>query len=64
YALRRDSGCIEWSFEADAAIRGAIAAAPDRDRDDRLTVYFADFLTNVYALDASGGDLQWRVQVG
>ena len=53
YALDAYSGCIHWSFEADSGIRSAIVVADKR-------VLFGDYQANVYALDASRGELIWK----
>jgi polyvinyl alcohol dehydrogenase (cytochrome) len=53
YALDAYSGCIHWSFEADAGIRSAIVVADQK-------VLFGDYQANVYALDAIRGDLIWK----
>ena len=43
------------------AIRGAIAVAPS---NNGLRVYFADYATNVYALDVNTGKLIWKRRAG
>jgi len=62
FALDAESGCVRWSFEADAAIRGAVLAG--EDTEGRSVAYFVDFRTNAYALDVSDGSLLWRERVG
>jgi polyvinyl alcohol dehydrogenase (cytochrome) len=61
-ALRGDSGCIDWQLQVDAAVRGAMTVVERQDGE--LTAYFADFLTNVYAVDVSEGRLLWKTRVG
>ena len=60
YAIHKETGLIGWTFSADAAIRGAISYTEDQE----LTVYFADFATNVYALDVATGGLKWKKRAG
>lgn len=61
-ALDAATGCVRWSFEADAAVRGAVVAG--EGPEGRPTAYFVDFRTNAYALDAATGDLLWKYHVG
>ncbi len=61
YAINTKSGRPTWNFTADAAIRGAITVT---NRDHKLTAYFADYSTNVYALDAKTGKLIWKTRSG
>ncbi len=62
YSLDINSGCIQWEFAADAALRGAINVGDGPAESG--TVYVVDFLTNVYALDVLTGELLWRTKVG
>ena len=62
YALDQATGCIHWSFSAGSAVRGAISVTNVGAK--RRIVHFADYLTNVYALDASDGRLIWKTKVG
>jgi polyvinyl alcohol dehydrogenase (cytochrome) len=60
YALDAATGCVHWSFEAEAGIRtavsvGQIEAAGGR----RIAIYFGDVKANVYALDAETGEALW-----
>lgn len=59
YCLNKISGKIGWQFQADAGVRGAIAIA-----GNPLKVYFADYATNVYALDLKTGALIWKQRSG
>lgn len=59
YCLNRKTGKIGWQFQADAAIRGAVAVA-----GNPLNVYFADYTTNVYSLDVKTGKLLWKQRSG
>jgi len=62
YALDAASGCVHWSFHADAAVRSSVTverAAPGAP----YAVFFGDARANVYALDAVRGTLLWKVHV-
>ncbi|NBA87732.1 PQQ-binding-like beta-propeller repeat protein [Emticicia sp. CRIBPO] len=61
YAIHKRTGKIGWEFKADAAIRGAVAIAPAASG---LRVYFADYSTNVYALNLASGRLIWKKRSG
>ncbi len=62
FAIEAASGCVRWSFEADAGIRGAILV--DEDAAGRSVAYFVDFRANAYALDVAEGSLVWKTRVG
>lgn len=61
-ALDPATGCARWSFEAEAAVRGAIAVG--EGPGDRPTAWFVDSRTNAYAVDLVSGALLWRRRVG
>ena len=46
YSLDASSGCMYWSYKAEAGVRTAISVGPK-------LVYFGDTSANVVALDAS-----------
>ena len=56
-ALRADSGCVEWTFQATGPIRSAIVAAP---LDGRQVLLFGDLTGWFYALDSRSGELLWK----
>jgi len=60
-ALEAASGCVRWSFAADAGVRGAILVGQEAGRD---LAWFVDFRTNAYALDVATGELLWKTRVG
>ena len=60
YALNKETGLIGWIFSADAAIRGTISFT----RGKELIAYFADYATNVYAIDVTTGELKWKKRAG
>src|SRR5438876_1176282 len=61
FALHRNTGKIGWQFSADAAVRGAITVIRTAHS---MTAFFADFSTNVYALDVRTGKLLWKQRAG
>lgn len=52
YALKRETGELDWSRETDGPLIGGVTVFQD-------TVYFGSSDGNVYALDAESGDLRW-----
>ena len=64
YALDAASGCVYWSFQAPAGVRGAVSIAPVKERrGTRYGAFFGDMKANVYGVDATTGTLLWKVQV-
>jgi polyvinyl alcohol dehydrogenase (cytochrome) len=66
YALNARTGCVYWSFQAQAAVRtaisiGALGAAPRGSTGAARTyaIYFGDLKGNVYALNADSGRVVW-----
>lgn len=62
YAIEHASGCVRWTFEADAGLRGAILVG--ENADGRSTAYFVDYRTSAYALDIADGSVVWKTRVG
>ncbi|MEQ1857310.1 MAG: PQQ-binding-like beta-propeller repeat protein [Longimicrobiales bacterium] len=61
YAIEATSGCVRWTFEADAAIRGAVLVG---ESEGRQLAYFVDSRTSAYALDVTSGDVVWKERIG
>jgi polyvinyl alcohol dehydrogenase (cytochrome) len=66
YSLDAKTGCVHWSFEARAGVRGAASVGPRAEplhqgsgKSGRFAVYFADLQGHAYALDAQSGELLW-----
>ena len=57
HAMRADSGCLQWTFQAVGSIRSAIVAATV---DGRRVLLFGDLTGWFYALDAATGTEIWR----
>ncbi|MBV8732522.1 MAG: PQQ-binding-like beta-propeller repeat protein [Acidobacteriia bacterium] len=60
YSLDAARGCLYWTFQADAGVRSAIAVERS---GSHFAAYFGDLKANAYAIDASTGELLWRVHV-
>jgi polyvinyl alcohol dehydrogenase (cytochrome) len=60
-AINRKTGKMGWRFLASAAIRGAITAVRS---GSSITAYFADYSTNVYAVDVKTGKQIWNKRAG
>ena len=62
YALEVATGCVRWTFEADAGIRGAVLVGAGAL--GTAVAYFVDFRTNAYALDVAKGTVLWKTRAG
>ena len=62
YSLDRATGCVYWSFTADAGVRAAITVGPVNDAGS-YGAFVGDLSANVYALDAASGRLLWKTNV-
>ncbi|HTB20800.1 MAG TPA: PQQ-binding-like beta-propeller repeat protein [Bryobacteraceae bacterium] len=60
YSLDASTGCLYWTFQADAGVRAAVSIKPAKPSS---IAYVGDLKANVYALDAQKGTLLWKVQV-
>lgn len=61
YSLDAATGCVYWSFHAEAAIRSSVTI--DTISAGRYAAYFGDRKANAYAVDASTGELIWKTHV-
>ena len=61
YALSAETGCVHWTFRAEAAVRAAITIA--RLDGGRYVAIVGDRAANVYALDAGNGGMIWKSHV-
>ena len=60
-ALDRKTGCVRWYLNVDSAIRNSLTV--ERTPDGINTIFFADELGSVHAVDATTGALRWKVSV-
>jgi polyvinyl alcohol dehydrogenase (cytochrome) len=63
YALNALSGCEYWSIETQAPVRSAITVVTLQGEKTRHVAFFGDQRANAYAVDASSGELLWKVHV-
>jgi len=63
YSLDADSGCVHWSFQAQAGLRSTPMIAPVRRGSSQLAAFFGDIRGNAYSVDASTGKLLWKVRI-
>ena len=59
YSLDAASGCIYWSFRANAGVRTAVSIGPG-SRANSFLAYFGDVKGNVYAVNAESGTRVWE----
>ena len=60
HALRAESGCLQWLFQANGPVRAAIVVAP---LDDGHALLFGDLTGWFYAVRAETGELIWKTQI-
>jgi polyvinyl alcohol dehydrogenase (cytochrome) len=63
YSLDAETGCVHWSFLAQAGVRSAITIGPIKTGNAKYAAYFGDVHGTVYAVGASDGVLLWKVSV-
>jgi polyvinyl alcohol dehydrogenase (cytochrome) len=61
YSLDATTGCIHWSYHSAAMVRSGITIGPVKPGSARIAAFFGDIRGNAYALDASTGELIWKV---
>ena len=61
HAMRADSGCLQWVFQANGAVRAAIVVAPLGE--GRHALLFGDLTGWFYAVAAETGELLWKQHV-
>lgn len=59
YSLDAKTGCIQWVFDADSAIRSAVVVGRATSGGPPL-VFFGDTRANAYAVDALTSKLAWK----
>jgi polyvinyl alcohol dehydrogenase (cytochrome) len=64
YSLDADSGCVYWSYRAQASVRNAMTIGVVKvGGRNRYAVFLGDLKANVYALDAHTGKKIWQSHV-
>src|SRR4030095_10269508 len=59
YAIDTATGCLYWSFRADAGVRTAVTIGPGPGTH-RYIAYFGDIRANLYPIDPETAQLVWR----
>ena len=59
YAFDLETGCVRWTYAARAEVRTGITLGK-RGPEGIPTAYFGDIIANLYALDATTGELVWQ----
>jgi polyvinyl alcohol dehydrogenase (cytochrome) len=60
YALSAATGCVHWTFRADAAVRAAVTIAKV---GSMYAAFIGDRAGTVYAVDATTGSLIWKAHL-
>ena len=60
YALDAQTGCTHWTFQANAAVKGAMLIAKVKD-GEAPSVFFGDVGGRAYALNAATGEQRWSI---
>jgi polyvinyl alcohol dehydrogenase (cytochrome) len=60
HALRADTGCLQWTFQANGPVRSSLLAVPDGNRHSLL---FGDQTGWFYSLAAETGRLLWKKKI-
>lgn len=63
YSLDAETGCVHWSFQAQAGLRSTPMIAPVKRGSNQLAAFFGDIRGNAYSVDASTGKLLWKVRI-
>lgn len=60
HALRADTGCLQWTFQANGPVRSSVLSVPNGSRHSLL---FGDQTGWFYALEAETGALLWKKKI-
>jgi len=60
YALDAATGCLYWSYQAEAGVRTAITI---EHSGSRYAAFFGDLKATAYAVDVVTGELLWKIRV-
>lgn len=64
YSLDAASGCVYWSYRAQASVRNAMTIGPIKVKGhSRYAVFLGDLKASAYALDAHSGEEIWKTRV-
>ncbi|MEQ1947330.1 MAG: PQQ-binding-like beta-propeller repeat protein [Bryobacteraceae bacterium] len=60
HAMRAETGCLQWTFQANGPVRSSILSVP---QGNRHTLLFGDMTGWFYGVEAETGKLVWKHQV-
>ncbi len=60
HALRAESGCVQWTYDANGPVRSAMIVVPNGAKH---TLLFGDQIGWYYALEAETGELIWKKRI-
>ena len=63
YSIDAATGCVHWSFQAQAGLRSTAMIAPVKEGSSRMAAFFGDIRGNIYSLDATSAELLWKVPI-
>jgi polyvinyl alcohol dehydrogenase (cytochrome) len=63
YSLDAATGCVHWSFQAQAGLRSTPMIGAVKRGANQFAAFFGDIRGNAYAVDASTGKLLWKTRV-
>ncbi|MGE0406874.1 MAG: PQQ-binding-like beta-propeller repeat protein [Candidatus Korobacteraceae bacterium] len=63
YSLNARTGCVYWSFQAQAGLRSTPMIGPAKPGSTQMAAFFGDIRGNVYSVDAASGELLWKVAI-
>ena len=63
YSIDAATGCVHWSFQAQAGLRSTAMVALVNQGSSRMAAFFGDIRGNIYSLDATSGELLWKVPI-
>jgi polyvinyl alcohol dehydrogenase (cytochrome) len=63
YSINAKTGCVYWSFQAQSGLRSTPMIGPAKPGSSQMAAFFGDVRGNVYAVDASNGELLWQVPI-
>jgi polyvinyl alcohol dehydrogenase (cytochrome) len=63
YSIDGASGCVHWSFQAQAGLRSTPMIAPLSRQSKRMAAFFGDIRGNIYSVDATSGELIWKTPI-
>lgn len=63
HAMRAETGCLQWVFQANGPVRSSIVAVPLAGKPGTHALLFGDMTGWFYAVAAETGKLLWKVHI-